>query len=747
MIVACVALVACGRDAQAVRARALERAEAYRTAGKLREAVVELRNAVQADPRAGEARLKLAEALLELGDLAGGLEEYVRAADLLPDRVDVQLRAGELLLLAGRFDDARVRAERALGRDPKNVDAHILLANALAGLKNPEAAIEEIEEALALDPARPAAYASLGAIEAGRGRLDAAEQAFRRTVELSPSSAPAHLALANFYWAAGRLDEARRAIARGLTLAPEDVMVRRAAASFALATGHADEAEGHLKKIRELTKSAASTLMLADFYVSQRKPEPARALLETLTGTASAAEAEVRLAALDHAAGRVKEAYARVDKVLAREPRHLRALLVRSALLLEDGRREEALASAEQAVQAHPDVAAAHHMLGRVQVARRRTEPAIAAFETVLRLNPRATAARVALANLQLAAGRTDVSLGHAQDALQREPGNPDARLALVRGLMARGDLAEAEKELAQLAKEFPRSSAVLIQQGILQGRRKDAAGARRLFEQALALEPAATEAVAGLVALDIAAKQPEAARRRVDEYIGRPGATIEAQMLAARTYFAIGDRRAAEAMLRRVTERDPSYLPAYNALVQLYAAERRLDEALAEAEALAARDPKPVAALTVAGVILQMRGRTDEARDRYERAVQLDPAAAVASNNLAWIYARSGGNLDVALQLAQAAHRQLPESAEVNDTLGYIYYRKDLLPQAIQALRVAVEKDPRQAGYQYRLGLALAKAGDTAAAASHLRRALELKPDMPEAAEARALLQSLGAK
>ena len=348
------------------------------------------------------------------------------------------------------------------------------------------------------------------------------------------------------------------------------------------------------------------------------------------------------------------------------------------------------------------------------------------------------------LARLQLEAGRPDVSLSHAEEALKQEPANPDARLTLVRGLMAKGELDRAEAELDRLARAYPRSAAVLGQRGILRGLRKDPAGARRFFEQALEADPGSVEAVAGLVALDIAAKQPEAARRRVDAPVSQPGATLAMQMLAARTYVAVGDRRAAEAMFRRVIARDPNYLPAYSALGQLYVAERRLDEALAEFDALAKRDPKPVAALTFAGIILQMQGRTAEARERYERAVQLDPNAAVAANNLAWIYAESGGNLDVALQLAQAAQSRLPDSADVNDTLGYVYYKKNLFPQAIQALQTAVEKDPTKPGYHFRLGQALAKAGAAQGAAEHLRRALELKPDFEHAAEARALLQGL---
>ena len=123
---------------------------------------------------------------------------------------------------------------------------------------------------------------------------------------------------------------------------------------------------------------------------------------------------------------------------------------------------------------------------------------------------------------------------------------------------------------------------------------------------------------------------------------------------------------------------------------------------------------------------------------------MQLDPEAAVAANNLAWIYSESGENLDVALQLAQTAKRKLPETPEVNDTLGYIYYKKDLPALAIPPLQASVQKDPNNPLFHYHLGLAYKKAGNSTQARESLSRALTLKPDFSGAQEARAALESL---
>jgi Flp pilus assembly protein TadD len=158
----------------------------------------------------------------------------------------------------------------------------------------------------------------------------------------------------------------------------------------------------------------------------------------------------------------------------------------------------------------------------------------------------------------------------------------------------------------------------------------------------------------------------------------------------------------------------------------------------------MAKRDSKPVAALTLAGIILQAQGKNDDARARFERVMAIDGSAPVAANNLAWMLAESGGNLDVALQLAQTAARGLPQSAEVSNTLGFVYYKKGLHSLAIPPLKASADKEPSNPMYQLHLGLAYAKNGNSAGARAALEKALALNPNVDGAGEARAVLDSL---
>jgi tetratricopeptide (TPR) repeat protein len=735
-------ILGCRQDPDAAKRRFLASGDQFFAAGRYAEAVIQYRSAVHADPRAGDARARLADAYLGAGDLASGIKEYVRAADLIDD-ITIQLKAGNLLLLAGHFDDAKARAEKVLATRPADVNAQLLLANALAGLKDVDAAVAQIEEALRIAPERSGAYANLGALELGRGNRDAAEAAFKKAVTLKPNAADAQLALGNFYWATDRWALAEETFKAALDLEPRNPLTNRMLASFYLATNRLPEAEGPLKTVYMVTRTPASALALEEYYVANGQEASAQAILQPmLSDPNTAATANVRLAALDYEAGRREESYRRLAAVLARDQSNLQALLVETSLLLKDHRTDEAVARATEATQRHPDSAAAFFALGQVESVRRQPDAAIAAYQEVLRLNPRTTEAKIALGQLQLRRGRTDASLGLAAEALANEPNNGDAQLLYVRSLIAQGALDRAESELQQLMARFPNSSAVHTQRGVLLARQNKIAAARADFERALQLKADDLEAFGGLVAIDIAARNFAEARARVDARLST-SQTAPLLTVAARVYAESNDLASAERFLKQAVALDANYVTAYGALAALYLSEQKLDAARAEFEAMLERSPKSVAALTMVGILLEARGDWEGARDRFERSLLLDPEAAVAANNLAWIYVQHGGNLDVAMHLAQTAQKRMPDVPEVGDTLGYIYYKRNLASLAITTLRASAAKDPGNALYHYHLGLAYASSGDIAQARGALTRALALKSDFDGAEQARSMLSS----
>jgi Flp pilus assembly protein TadD len=178
--------------------------------------------------------------------------------------------------------------------------------------------------------------------------------------------------------------------------------------------------------------------------------------------------------------------------------------------------------------------------------------------------------------------------------------------------------------------------------------------------------------------------------------------------------------------------------------LARTYASRGRLDDALRQYDSVIQKQPKSVGARTMAALIVEAQGRRDEAVKRYESVLALDERAPVAANNLAFHLADRGTNLDKALQLAQAAIAAAPDVATVNDTLGWVYYKKNLQTLAVPAFEKALKAEPNNAVFHYHLGAAYAAAGDKPKARQSLSRAIDLKLGSEDAARAKSLLASL---
>jgi putative PEP-CTERM system TPR-repeat lipoprotein len=742
--VSSVTAAACARDPETVKRQHIASGKKHLEEGNFREAVVEFRNALKQDPRFGEAHRQLAEAYFRLGDTGNAGKAYIRAADLLPDDRDAQLQAGGFLLAARRFEDARSRAEKVLQKEPRNINALILVGYASAGLRDFDRAVAEVEEAIQIDPTRSETYTGLGGLQLLSGRREEAEAAFKNAVQIAPESVNARLALANYYWAVGRPRDAEDALKRTIELDPKSTVAHRALGVLYVTSNRLTEAEKHLKAVVEFSQSPGARFALADYYLAMRRyPEAAKVLQLLVDKPATSVAAKSRLAVIEYSNGRRDEAHRILDAIPQKA--NLAVVSVTKAqLLLSEGNFDQALATARRAAELDPRSAQAHFVLGRVHVARHEAEEARQSFTQVLALNPRATEAQLHLSRLELARGRINASIEFAEAAIASQPRNLDARLARVQGLLARRETAAAEAELKRLLQVTSQSSAVHTQFGMLYLMKSEWQNARTAFSRALDLDAGNFEALRGSVALDLRESKVAEARMKVEARLARVPRDSGLLLLASSIYARQGDVKKTEEALRKALEAAPSNPEPYRRLAKLYFDQGRLDEARQEFENLAKRQPKLVWAHTVVATILEAQQKHMEARKWYERALEIDSSAAVAANNLAWMYASHGENLDIALQLAQTAKRQLPDHPHVNDTLGWIYYLKNLPDLAVPPLEHSVKLSPENPILHFHLGLAYTKLGDKLKARRSLEQALKLKPQFEGAAEARRVLAVL---
>jgi tetratricopeptide (TPR) repeat protein len=113
-------------------------------------------------------------------------------------------------------------------------------------------------------------------------------------------------------------------------------------------------------------------------------------------------------------------------------------------------------------------------------------------------------------------------------------------------------------------------------------------------------------------------------------------------------------------------------------------------------------------------------------------------------ANNLAYLYLEHGGDVNVALSLAQMVRQKMPNAPNAADTLGWAYYKLGAPESAVAQLRECAQKEPNKPIYQYHLGMAYMATRHFDLAERSLQKALQDDPNFSDASSARAALDSL---
>jgi tetratricopeptide (TPR) repeat protein len=391
-----------------------------------------------------------------------------------------------------------------------------------------------------------------------------------------------------------------------------------------------------------------------------------------------------------------------------------------------------------------PRNAVVRYNLGRAMLAKGDEAQARTQFEEAIKLNAAYSPPKLQLAQMLLRAGDYARAAQLTQEVLTYDASNVVARLLRGRALIGMGDLKEARQELEQTTAAYPDFSEARLQLAAVDLRDKRYSAAERGFRDVYqnSEDP---RAFIGLVETQLAQNRVPAGVQMLKDQIAKHPDRTEYRIALANVSALTSDYPTAIAEYKKVLEKNPQNAQVW---LQLAETQRRAGdvgqavEGLKKTIELTPNDVRPHLQLAV---LYDTAGRKSEARPHYERVLRLDPNNAVALNNLAYMLAESGSDLDQALTMAQRATQQRPNDGDVADTLGLIYIKKDLADSAIGVYRKLTTDKPERALYRYHYALALAQKGEAAQARQQCEVALKSKPAKQEEADIRALLAKLG--
>jgi pentatricopeptide repeat protein len=153
-----------------------------------------------------------------------------------------------------------------------------------------------------------------------------------------------------------------------------------------------------------------------------------------------------------------------------------------------------------------------------------------------------------------------------------------------------------------------------------------------------------------------------------------------------ARALFDAGDRSGAITVAEAAAKAFPKDSPTQFTLVDLYSDAGRSNDAEKVLRQMMAADPANARVLNHLGYLLATRGdQLDEAVSLVQRALKTNPDQPEYLDSLGWAYFKRG-DLNDALKYLSAAAAKLPEHSEIQDHLGDVHFERGALQDAIAA-------------------------------------------------------------
>jgi tetratricopeptide (TPR) repeat protein len=769
-----VGFASCSRDPNVVKKRYLESGNKYFDRGRYKEASIQYRNALKRDQKYGPAHYKLALVSLKVGDVASAVPSLRRAVELLPpdqaDHWEAVVKLSEVYLLAGAgekqyMDEVETFTKELLKRDPNSFDGHRLVGDlnysrATSAYKNkhPEEGATYLAQATAeyfkadsIKPGQPLISMQLARSLAAKADFAGAEARYRSVIQNDKTFQSAYTELYRMYLFQNKPAEAEQVLKSAFENNPKQYGFLTLLAMHYYGRQRRDEMIAVLNQIKSHSKDFDQAfLTVGDFYL--RMGDGDSAIREYKEGIAKDAKKkstyQKRVIEVLMRQGKRSEAAELNSQILKETPNDNDARGLAATFMLDKGDIAQAMAELQAVVTRAPDNPVSRYNLGRAHAARGEYEQARQQFQKAIEIRPDYVLARLALAQLQVSRGDYDAALKTAEAILAIDRGNVNARLIESAALMGQKKFGDSRVMLDSMLKLNPGSPDVLFQLGVVnlaENKYKDAEDA---FRRAYQLNPANSRGLMGIVETNMAQNKTDEALKILQAESDKSPNRLDLLLAMGNTAVRAGRYDLGIQTFNRLlgqTEKGSRQGDIHLRIGETYRRKGDANAAIQELQKARETLPDNVVVLKTLAMVLDGAQRKPEARKVYEASLKLDPNDAVALNNLAFLLAETGGDLDDALTKAQRAKQLLPNLYEISDTLGWIYLKKNLADQAIDVFKDLVVREPSHSTYHFHLGMAYSQKGDKTQALVQLREALKYNPGKDEKDQIQQLIARLG--
>lgn len=772
------AMTGCSRDPRAL----VRNGNKYFERHKYKEASIMYRRALQKDRKDAEAWYKLGQVDLltgAYGEAAGALQ---RAVQLDPSNTDAASKLADMYFAASVFDasnrqgdlgEVKTIAGTLLKRNPQSFDGLRLSGYvAIAERRLPDA-VSNFEQANRVRPDQPGVVLALCQALAASGRKDEAEKMDRDLIAKKKNFAQAYDFLTRLYVSENRRDDAEQVLKEKVANNPSVGVFQMQLATFYLDTGKPDQAKAVINHVTsDLHTYPNAWMLVGEYYLYANVPDHLQQAIHAFSQGETAdpknrIEYQMRDAETLISDNRVPDANSVLDAVLKEQPGNPEAITLRAAIDIQSGEKDKvlkAISALQPLTSKYQNQRAAgilHLNLGRAYVKKARFD--LGDPDPTKRQNDldqarihleqakaatRNPIARALLADVLMQQGQYARVVQLEDEVLNTEPTNVSAHLRRAEALAAMREPEKAREELERVLTQNPHLTEAEYELARLDYSQKNYHDAEAEFDKVA--RAGDRRAFGGLMDTKLAEGQYASV---IDEFHRRLAASPNDNSLRV----GLGT---AETAARNYNEAINQYQQVLNSgtvqsvpqrvdlLLRIGDCQHELHNPDAALQSfMKARDLVPAnpAVMTKIAVIYDETGRKDQARVEYEKILKVDPDNLAALNNLAYMKADQGVDLDRALTLAQRASQKNPNSPDVRDTLALIYLRKNLTDEGLRIMTELVDQNPQNATFHYHRAMALVQKGDNATAKKELSTALQDRPTSNEQFKIHELMAKIG--
>ncbi|HJV26849.1 MAG TPA: XrtA/PEP-CTERM system TPR-repeat protein PrsT [Aromatoleum sp.] len=697
-------------------------------------ASIELKSALQKDPKLAEARYLLGTVNLRQGDAAGAVKELRRASEFGVSALRVSPVLARALLRQGEVDQVLKEFEGVRLEEP-GADAQLLAVVGEAHLRKGEVdqAKTAFDAALQQVATDPSARIGIGRVKFAKGDPDGAMRDADTVLSEKVAgnlAADAHALRADVLIARNKPSEAIAELDAAVKAQPDAINYHFGLISLLLQQDNLDGAATRLAAMQKVAaKHPLTRFLQATVDFRKGSLASARENVDEAVRLGPTYLPARFLAGLVHA--RLNEhliALEHFNAVLAGIPNHqgARLALARSELALGDA--EHALETLQPLLDGKSQDPEVLRLAGQIYVASGNMEAASRRFAELVTIQPGDAQARTQLGVTKMLASKGDSGIADLEAASKLESDDGEAETALILTYMGRGETERAAAVMRDMeAKHADDPKTYTVKGGVLLAR-KDVSGARRAFEKAVSLKTDYLPAIASLARMDIEEKRPQDAVARLEAVAQKSPTDVGAAMMLADVLVQTGAKpEAVRAVLERTANANPTATVPRLALIEHDLRQRDAKRALKAAIELSAAHPTEARVFGALGRAQLAADDKPQAVMAFTKQVNLAPRSVVPLIELSDAQ-RLSKDLDGAEQSLRRALALRADQLDAQQRLISLYIEEKRDGEALAVARNIQKQRPKAViGLLLEADIHVSKK-DWASTVAVLKRAMELE-------------------